>query len=167
MRIPKYRSKKKQHVIFLKEWIEESIATKGWERRDDIHIDEIDESLRDRLGRRNSKYWFYASLYFFELFLDIIDKEKYHLLLMIPLSFSETSTDPCTITLKYAKKHTFDTPPSIYLDPIEFNNHKEEFKDWAIADALSQKLGYKVYYSESIEEGEGYYRWLSITSADM
>ena len=167
MRILKYRSKKTKHIEFLKKWVEETIATKGWERRDDIHIDEIEKSLVDRLGRTNSRYWFHASLYFCNLFHDIIDKEKYHILLLIPLSFSETTTDPDTITLQYAKKHTCYTPPSLYLDPIEFNNHKDGFKDWAIADVLSQETGYKVYYSEDLEEGEGYYRYLSITSADL
>src|ERR1700687_1588049 len=99
------------HEVIIKSWIESSLKTRGIERYDDLHVDQIDPSWKRRAR------WMKAGFEALKLALKL--KERYSFPADVTLAFSLLSGDaPRGVNFKSEAEleDNFDwSPPSLYL----------------------------------------------------
>ncbi|MEM9391992.1 MAG: hypothetical protein AAGA02_16050 [Bacteroidota bacterium] len=136
-------------------WIENSIESKAWERFDDIHLDELDNSI-------DSKEWISKGLYFLKKGNELIGEDNtYQLVLSITLECVLKPPKKEMKSIEEIKEHMdVNTPPSLYLFPMENQAFKKTLERCSIL-RIRDLVDHRFYYQELIEESE-YYRTIFI-----
>jgi hypothetical protein len=150
-----YQNKKKEYLVFLKVWVDKVIANRLWEKYNDLHIDKIDDLFIEK------KYWISGSMFLFDSILSLIDKTKYDIFLVIPLSCSSCPIKLNNFKLKSLDKEFDITPPSFYLFPVGEKNYENTIKLTKQVEIKDNNINFRVYYKEEEENGE-YYRTIYI-----
>ena len=139
----------KQHYKeYLHGWVDEVISDKLWEKYADLHIDTIDVQFKQ------PNYWVEASLFILNCLLEIIDKNKYEVLLAIPLAYTEAPTYFQSLSSNSIEKALGNTPPSFYLFPFQ------SFPITATIDSAFHLTGFSVeikrdaYFKEEYADNE-------------
>ena len=155
-----YQNNNEKYIEILSKWISHIIDTKGWERADDLHIDEIDILFSKR------ELWFDGGLYLYNIVYDIIDKSMYDCLLSIPLRYGRKKTNMQNInmTIAYIKNRIHDmTPPSIYLFKKNDANYNLTLLKSHYLEKLSNQLEMNAYFLEQEDYPKEFDRWVFIT----
>jgi hypothetical protein len=108
-----YQLEKEHYKSYLQGWVDEVVSDKLWEKYVDLHIDTVDIQFKQ------PEYWIEASLFLLNCLLEIIDKNKYEVMLAIPLAYTEAPTDFQSLNSNSIEKALGDTPPSFYLFPLK------------------------------------------------
>lgn len=153
-----YQNKKSEFIDFLQNWINQVISNKLWERYVDLHIDEVDESFKQK------KNWITGSLFLFNCVLPLIDKGAYDVFLVIPLSCVSKDGLITFTKLESLESELDITPPSFYLFPKGEKNYEETIKSAKKLDMSIENSDIEIYYKEE-NENEEYYRTLYLKSS--
>jgi len=152
-----YQDKKSKMVDFLQNWINLVISDKLWQKYVDLHIDEIDQVFKHKQN------WITGSLFLLNCMLSLINKAKYDVFLVIPLT-CVSKTGLVTFTNRESLESELDiTPPSFYLFPKGEKNYEKTISSAKYLDLISQDMNIMVYYKEENENDE-YYRTLYLRS---
>jgi len=151
-----YLSKTSHYSDILRKWSENVIQHQLWNNSSDIHLDEIDRVFKIE------DEWINASEFILNLFFEIIDKDKYNLLLVIPLAYTEEPTNVALINKEFISNRLDSTPPSIYLFPLGHKNLLSTLNEAFSIKNSGFNSNFKVYFKEHQEAGE-YFGFLYIT----
>lgn len=154
----RYQNKKSEFIDFLQNWIDQVISNKLWEKYADLHIDEVDQTFKQKPN------WITGSLFLFNCILSLIDKVNYDVFLVIPLS-CVSKEDLVTFTKVESLESELDiTPPSFYLFPKGEKSYEETIKSTKKLDVIIENMNVNIYYKEE-NENEEYYRTLYLKSS--
>lgn len=145
-----YHKNNKEQIQFLKNWMQDVIENKLWEKYENLHLDEIDGISHQK------KDWIKESLYILESILSLIDEKKYDVLLAIPLMCILKNNSKIATNLKYIENELAYEPPSFYLFLREQENFVETIEASTLLNEVSKEINFKSYYSEVIENEECY-----------
>jgi hypothetical protein len=146
---------REQYAKPLTKWVEQTIENRLWEKYVDLHIDVLDAQFR-KPGR-----WVEASLFLLACLQDIVDRNKYKVLLTIPLYPIGSPMQVDTLNMEALEENVDATPPSFYLFPIDSTVFDKTLKTASYSPFLSHLLNHEVCFKEQKEEGE-YYRGLFV-----
>jgi hypothetical protein len=146
---------REKYVKPLTEWVEQTIENRLWEKYADLHIDVLDAQFR-KPGR-----WVEASLSLLSCLRYIVDRNKYKVLLAIPLYPLGSPTQVATLSIDALEKNVDATPPSFYLFPIDSPVFNKTLETASYSPFLSHLLNQEVWFKEEKEEDE-YYRGLFV-----
>ncbi|GAB3637705.1 hypothetical protein GCM10027422_32950 [Hymenobacter arcticus] len=144
-----------QHTLPLTAWVEEVIENQLWEKSVDLHIDMLDAQFK-RPGR-----WVAVSLLLLSCLQDIVDRNRYEILLSIPLELSESPTDIRILHPDLLEEIVDTTPPSFYLFPVYFPALVQTIDSSLHLSSLSSIMDREVYFKEW-EDADGYNRTLFV-----
>ena len=153
-----YLNMYEKYVNYVTQWVNYSIRSEAWLNNADLHIDEIDNTLK------SNTMWIDASIYLFDKIMEIIDHNLYRIILAIPLSYSDSKTDLRSLTYDYLRTNLNMTPPSFYLMPKDSISYKGTLKGLRCVEILGIQLDHEVYFREELEDEEVFYRCIYITS---
>lgn len=153
-----YQNKEDEFVDFLRNWINQVISNKLWQKYADLHIDEVDQVFKQKQN------WITGSLFLFDCILSLIDRVNYGVLLIIPLSCVSKEGLVTFTKLESFESELDITPPSFYLFPKGEKNYEETIKSAKKIDMIIENMNISTYYKEE-NENEEYYRALYLKSS--
>lgn len=144
----------KKHIKILNEWLSMIIRNKGWEKFQDIHIDEIDNNIF-----KYKTEWIPFAMSIFEYMNSIIDQSKYYLVITIEFKFKKNYKNIGEIKLNSGLLG--NTPPSFYLFPKEDPNLKMTLQESKRVFELEGYLKGKVFFNEN-KKDDGFYPFILV-----
>ncbi len=124
----------------IEDWIHRSIVDFNNNKILDLHIDEINDFYNKK------KYWVQGSLFLYNYLSTLIDKNKYFLILSIPLKFVHSDEETLIKSIKQIEKELDNfTPPSFYLLPKNSEVFTKTILRSLYMKNISTILNFKVY----------------------
>ncbi len=153
-----FQINKNKYLDFLNTWTAYMIKNQGWEKYEDLHIDEIDKAF---CSKKNVVSF---SLFIFNCLLEIIDNSKYDCILSLTLSYSKSHMNLQDLNLDYISKEIDSvTPPSIYFFPKNNEVYERTFEKVMKSKKLTDETSFMTFYHEERESNE-YYRTIFVRS---
>lgn len=143
-----YYNKKSKFLNFLQNWVNQVINDKLWEKYVDLHINEIDKKFEKKQN------WIKGGLFLLNCILSLIDRSRYDVFLVIPLSCTTREDSLVFTKLELLEEELDITPPSFYLFPKGERNYLDTIKNTKYLDFFIKNMD--VYYKEEEENGEVY-----------
>ncbi len=136
-------------------WVAEVVENQLWEKSVDLHIDVLDAQFK-RPGR-----WVEVSLLLLSCLQNIVDRNRYEILLAIPLDLSDSPTNIDVLHPGMLEEIVDTTPPSFYLYPIGFSAFVQTIDSSLYLSSLSTITNRDVYFKEW-KDVDGYNRTLFV-----